>query len=191
MSQNTGIRQIECWVEEMSLPNEGQMQDSKKSKAELIEELELLRIRVRKSEQQSFSDISKNKPAKKEVLDGMEILQRVLDAIPHAVYVKDLKSRFVLVNRAFAKFHGKEPAELVGLNTVDLPGLTKSEKRKLIKQDREVVNGKEMVESDNLEFHGIEGNIIHRHVYKAPLLDSKNRVQGIIGFSENISERIQ
>src|SRR5690349_13283876 len=45
---------------------------------------------------------------------GMEQLRAALDNSPSVIYLKDLDGRYLMVNRAFARLHGRPPEQLVG-----------------------------------------------------------------------------
>jgi sigma-B regulation protein RsbU (phosphoserine phosphatase) len=48
------------------------------------------------------------------------ILRVLMDTIPDRIYFKDLQSRFVRVNRAYAVWHGMSPEEILGKTDSDL-----------------------------------------------------------------------
>ena len=52
--------------------------------------------------------------------NSFDILQAVIEAIPDAIFVKDLEGRYVLVNEAAARFLGKSLEEIVGRKDLEL-----------------------------------------------------------------------
>jgi PAS domain-containing protein len=49
-------------------------------------------------------------------------IQRLIDNLPGAFYVKDAESRYVMVNEAFARERGRSSAEIVGRTSAEVPG---------------------------------------------------------------------
>src|SRR5262249_35416786 len=47
-------------------------------------------------------------------------LRAALDNSPSVIYLKDDEGRYLLVNRAFARLHGRPPEELVGRRAADV-----------------------------------------------------------------------
>ena len=58
--------------------------------------------------------ITKRKRAEDELRDSRAFLRRVIDTVPNPIFVKDHKSRYVLVNKAMADLHGMAPGAMVG-----------------------------------------------------------------------------
>lgn len=48
-----------------------------------------------------------------------QFMQRLFDAVPHPMSVKDTQHRYIMVNRSQAEFHGKTPEQLLGASTYD------------------------------------------------------------------------
>ena len=68
-------------------------------------------------------------------------VQRLIDAIPEPVYIKDANARFLMVNEAFAQERRTRASELVGLTSFDLsPDDTMS--ATVAREDEEVLAGK-------------------------------------------------
>src|SRR5215211_7306518 len=48
------------------------------------------------------------------IQNASDILLAVIDATPDAIFVKDLEGRYVLANRAAARFVGRTPDQVIG-----------------------------------------------------------------------------
>src|SRR5690242_16417922 len=48
-------------------------------------------------------------------LDDVDELRRVLDAVPHPIFIKDDQHRFVVANEAMCEFMGQAHERLVGM----------------------------------------------------------------------------
>lgn len=118
------------------------------------------------------------------------LLRTVIDTIPQQVFVKDTQARFNLVNRAWGDFYGIQPDQCVGYTSYDLPVGNREMFDQVRETDRQVLESGETVdEVQSIELHSGAKQV--RRLYKAPLRDEDGRITGIIGFSEDITDRLQ
>ncbi len=133
-------------------------------------------------------DITDRKRAQEALDKERRMLRTLTDNIPDQIYVKDTESKFVLCNRATAKFHGMaNPEDIVGKTDFDLypPDIAqqcKEEERQVLRTGKPMVNCEE---SDTDK----EGNWVCGLTMKVPLVDSEGEIIGIVGVSRNITER--
>lgn len=134
-------------------------------------------------------DITERKNTEEKLLESKQLLQLVMDSIPHYVFWKDVNSVYLGCNQNFAKAAGlKTTAEIVGKTDYELPW-TKEETDWYRECDRRVMN------SDLAEYHIIEtqhtadGKIIWLDANKIPFHDASGKVVGILGSYEDITER--
>ncbi len=59
-------------------------------------------------------------PSMQLIPNASDILLAVIDATPDAIFVKDLEGRYVLVNRAAARFVGRTPDQVIGRHDFEL-----------------------------------------------------------------------
>ena len=130
------------------------------------------------------------KPARKASPGGSEEavhLAALMDALPDAVYFKDLQSRFTRINKAHAGWLGlKNPADAVGKSDADF--YTSEFARAAAAVEQEIIRtGKPIV---NLEEKLVwpNGKSSWATATKMPLCDSKGIVVGTYGISRDISE---
>jgi len=116
-----------------------------------------------------------------------KMLQLVLETIPVRIFWKDKKSIFLGCNTLFAKDAGKDsPSEIIGKSDYELAW--KKEAETYIFDDNQVMNtctskiGYEESQTTNT------GSTIWLKTTKVPLLDSDNKVIGILGTYEDITE---
>jgi len=123
--------------------------------------------------------------AEQELQRTMELLQAVADGTTDAVFVKDRHGRYLLFNKAAAKFTGREVDEVLGKNDTFVYGDERG--RKVMENDRLVMqsNQPHTVE-DELTAAGITRCY---HSTKAPLRDAQGNVVGMIGIARDITER--
>jgi PAS domain S-box-containing protein len=134
-------------------------------------------------------DITEHKRVQDQIRESKQMLQLVLDYIPQHVFWKDRNSVYLGCNRNFARAAGVErPQDLIGKTDYDLAW--KREEADFFREcDRRVM------EADTPELHIIEpqfqgsGKQAWLDTNKIPLHDGKNRVVGILGTFEDITER--
>jgi diguanylate cyclase (GGDEF)-like protein/PAS domain S-box-containing protein len=118
------------------------------------------------------------------------MLRLVLDTIPQRVFWKDTHAVFVGCNAAFARDAGlAEPAEIVGKTDYDLPWRELAEEYAV--DDKAVLStGRPKLGYDEGQVRA-DGGQSWVHVSKVPLLDGDDRVVGILGTYEDITDRKQ
>lgn len=83
-------------------------------------------------------DISDLKRAEAASREKDQLLRQVIDLVPHFIFAKDIRSRFLFVNQAAAAVTGLKPDELVGLSDLDFPR-DPAEAEAFMRDDREVI----------------------------------------------------
>jgi len=112
-------------------------------------------------------------------------LHQVVDNTTAAVFAKDSKGRYLLVNREFERLFGRSAAELVGRTDRELfpPELA----ARLRHNDLRVLLERRAIEfEETLEFHGEERTYLSA---KFPLVDSSGLPYGIGAVATDITER--
>lgn len=93
------------------------MENKEKTKEELIEEIEVLQRRITELEKSE----SELKQAEKTVAKERNLLRTVIDNLPDYVYIKDTDGRYIVSNKAHARFLGKEtPERVIGKTVFEL-----------------------------------------------------------------------
>src|SRR5688500_5654660 len=116
--------------------------------------------------------------------NASDILLAVIDATPDAIFVKDLEGRYVLVNRAAARFVGRTPAELVGKRDVEI--YPEETARQFVEDDRKV-----LAEGRAMSFEGVASSASGTQAYlvtKGVYRDTDGKILGIYGISHDITE---
>jgi len=104
----------------------------------------------------SMADLSARRKAELEAAASRELLERVLDAVPVSVVLKDEQHRFVMVNQAWESLHGSSRAQMLGKNDIDVHGETLGRQR-LDEDDRVVRTGETILsETTQRDQQGIE-----------------------------------
>ncbi|HVP17986.1 MAG TPA: PAS domain-containing protein [Spirochaetia bacterium] len=116
------------------------------------------------------------------------LLTTLINSLPDLVYVKDRESRFVLANRALARFMGAaEPDDIVGksdydFHTREMADKFRADERRVMEQGVEMINGEEVSRSAT-------GGMRWLLTTKVPLRDEKGSVIGLVGSGHDITRR--
>jgi PAS domain S-box-containing protein len=134
-----------------------------------------------------ISDISDRKKAEELLRESEQRLQAILDGSDNAFYVKDLKGRFILINKRLEELLGMKRDEVYGKTDYDFftPELADSYK----------VNDSRILKSGVPEqLEEVSDLVDGRHIFlanKFPLYDLHGKPYAICGISTDITERKQ
>ena len=116
---------------------------------------------------------------------GVRLLQSIIDQSPVAVHVKDLRGRYILVNRRFEELHRVTAADVLGKDDSAIyPGDHATRMRDV---DKEVLAARALVEEE--ETAPLDEDTYSLLTSKFPLLDAYGVPFAICGVSTDISER--
>jgi PAS domain S-box-containing protein len=134
-------------------------------------------------------DITERKKAEQELRDSRNILRTVLDSIPVTLFWKDRDSVYLGANRALLEEAGLTSSEeIVGKSDYDLPWGKKHADS--FRQDDRRVMESGIPEYDIVEFYlRADGTHAWAKTNKVPLRDTEGNVVGVLGTSEDITER--
>jgi len=125
-----------------------------------------------------------------ELESSREMLRLVTEHIPQSIFWKDLNSVFLGCNRNFARMvNAENPESIEGLTDYEL-SCTKKEADRYVEVDRLVM------ESDKPLLGKIDSRILAdgaqhwQEINKIPLHDWEGRVVGVLGTSEDITQRV-
>ncbi len=132
-------------------------------------------------------DISESKNNEKQLREEKELLKTLIDNLPLNVFIKDLDSRKILVNKSELDYLGiKDEAEVIGKNDFDLydaevARVSRAEDIKVIKSLRPMLG----VETTNVKK---DGSVTTFLTSKIPLKGENGKVKGLIGISLDITD---
>lgn len=113
------------------------------------------------------------------------LLHNILDAASAVIFVKDIQSRYLFINRQFEQLFHRTLAELRGHDDIFLFGPEIA--AKLQANDRFVLTRSEPLEVEEVV---MQGDGLHTYIStKFPLLDADGKPFGICGISTDISDR--
>jgi PAS domain S-box-containing protein len=132
-------------------------------------------------------DISESKNNEKQLREEKELLKTLIDNLPLNVFIKDLDSRKILVNKSELDYLGiKDEAEVIGKNDFDLydekvAKISRAEDIKVIKSLKPMLG----VETTNVKK---DGSVTTFLTSKIPLKGEDGKVKGLIGISLDITD---
>lgn len=131
-----------------------------------------------------FADISTRKKLEEYIHDQRSHHSAILDNIPHMVWLKDAKGRYVAVNKAFVD-HRRIPAnEIIGKTDEELfPG--KASYFTLTDNETICKGGRQRFEKKSHK----NGQDKWTEVYKTPIFDENGNCSGITGIAIDITEQ--
>ena len=136
----------------------------------------------------TLMDITKRKKAEKKVRENEQFLENIIENIPDMIFVKNADElKFHKVNKATEKIWGYNRDELIGRTDYDF--FTKYEADFYTKNDKEVLNKKELRDIPEETIHTKYMGERILHTKKIPLLDEKGHSKYLLGISEDITER--
>jgi sigma-B regulation protein RsbU (phosphoserine phosphatase) len=116
------------------------------------------------------------------------LLTTLMDHIPDNIYFKDKESRFIAINRAMARFFGKEdPSDFVGKTDIDI--FCADHAFRAMEDERRIMEtGKPVVNLEEKETWP-DGRVTWSTSTKMPLTDARGRIIGTFGVSRDITLR--
>ncbi len=121
----------------------------------------------------------------RELESNLALLRGITEGATDAIFVKDLKGRYLTINSAGAGFVGRKIEEVLGKDDIEL---FDSEVGHLIMQrDREVVQSGAMQTYEEI---GIAGGVARTyHSTKGPFRDPNGEIVGLLGICRDITDR--
>ncbi len=129
----------------------------------------------------------KRRQAEEELARERNLLRIMIDTLPDYVSVKDLESRFVLVNPAYADFLGQaERSDLVGKTVFDvfprdLAAQYVEDDQAVLRSGRPLINqeSRTVDRSNNVRWHSVS---------KVPLRNTAGELVGLVSIARDITE---
>jgi PAS domain S-box-containing protein len=123
-------------------------------------------------------------PSMQLIPNASDILLAVIDATPDAIFVKDLEGRYVLVNRAAARFVGRTPEEVIGRHDFELYPHETAER--FVQDDKAVLESGTPMSFEGVATSnsGTQAYLVTKGVYR----DKDGNILGIYGISHDITE---
>jgi two-component system sensor histidine kinase/response regulator len=120
----------------------------------------------------------------------MDLLQILMDNVPDTIYFKDVKSRFLLINKAQCEVMGvKASGEAFGKTVFDFftpkhAHAAYKDEQKVIKTGHPLISKIERIQRADGRFYWVSST-------KVPIKNDNGEVIGLVGISRDITERKQ
>lgn len=115
------------------------------------------------------------------------LLRRLMEKTTDSIYFKDLKSRFVMVNKTLADSWGyTSPEELKGKS--DFDSFREEDASQMYEDDQGIIESGEPIEGLEEETKWKDGHAAWASTSKMPLIDDAGNVIGTFGITRNITE---
>jgi PAS domain S-box-containing protein len=128
-------------------------------------------------------DVTDQKRSEEALRQSHALLHAVVEGTSDAVFVKDLRGRYLLINSAGARFLGRPAGEIVGRDDGELLAPAAYQ---ITERDRQVMaTGTAQVFEETTESEGEKRWYL---VTKAPLRDARGGAVGLIGIARDVTE---
>ena len=133
-------------------------------------------------------DVTERRKTELSLAKERNLLKTLMDNLPHAIYFKDLDSRFVAVSRALTHSFGKtDPVEIIGKTDHDFFSTEHAEgaladERKIIRTGKPIVDYEEKETWPDRDDTWVSTT-------KMPLRDAQGKIIGTFGISRDITAK--
>jgi PAS domain S-box-containing protein len=143
----------------------------------------------------AFEKLEENEKKHKETIKFFRLM---MDNIPELVWAKDIKGRFLFVNKTDAEFLGaKDTEEPIGKGDMFFANRSKQERPNIkdwhtfgeicVNSDEIVLKNKKSGRFD--EFGNVRGKFLYLDVIKAPIFDDNGNLIGTVGFGRDVTKQ--
>ncbi|MFD2585427.1 PAS domain S-box protein [Croceitalea marina] len=134
----------------------------------------------------TFQDIDEQVKSEIQVRENEKLLHTLVDNLPLNVYIKDIESRKILVNKAECDFFGaSNPNEILGKNNFDLYD---EEMAKILREeDLQIMKNQTPILAKEELLRKKDGTEVPLLVSKIPLTDVRGQTYALLGISMDIS----
>jgi PAS domain S-box-containing protein len=129
-------------------------------------------------------DVTERKRAERALVESHSLLNAVVEGTSDAVFVKDLRGRYLMINSAGARFLGKTVEEVIGKDDREL--FTPDTAQGIMERDRQVMGAgrPQMYEEPGRAAGVTRTYLATKDVYR----DAQGEVIGLIGISRDVTE---
>ncbi len=130
-------------------------------------------------------ELAARREAQEQLQRNYALIEAVIEGTSDAVFAKDRRGRYQLINSAGARFLGRAPADIIGRTDAELASAGTA--AAVMESDREVLDsGRGRTIEEQLTVAGVTRFF---QATKAPWRDPGGKVIGVVGISRDITER--
>jgi PAS domain S-box-containing protein len=130
------------------------------------------------------------KPQRGEVsspLEGRDLLHILMDNTPDLIYIKDVESRFIMVNQAEARHLGlADPQKAVGKSDFDF--FPQERAQRAYDTEQHIMQSGQPLISEEIQVADSNNASLWLLQNKAPITDQTGKIIGLVGISRDISD---
>lgn len=135
-----------------------------------------------------FVDITETKRIENKYRHNQQRLRKIIDLVPHMIYLKDIDGKILLSNKACAEFYQTNPKNLVYEN-ISRFHEDQKELERMKSEDREVIENLQVRQWDNLILTGKDNKKKTFRTTKVPYQDNASSEVLSLGISVDITEQ--
>jgi PAS domain S-box-containing protein len=129
--------------------------------------------------------ITRHELAEQQLVEQKTLLEGIMGSSPLSIFVKDRNGSYKMINKAGAEVLGYSVEEIIGRTDMEL--LPKSTAAGFMQTDAEVMSQGKTVTREERGI--INGHIRIFKATKSPLVSASGEIQGVIGYSEDITNQ--
>jgi PAS domain S-box-containing protein len=137
-----------------------------------------------------ISDITQRKQAEEALSEEHKLLRTIIDNLPINIYVKDLLSKKIMVNKSELDYLGvKDEAEIIGKDDFEI--YPENSAKLSFEEDKQVLGSGQAIiglETINTKLNGDKCWFL---TSKIPIRNSKGEIHGLVGISYDFTQRKQ
>lgn len=135
---------------------------------------------------------SEVKRQSKAILESKNLLETIVDHVPHIIYVRDQQGNYVMVNQSTADYYGKKKETLIGKNIYELKdSLSEKEKNELVERDRFVAQSDQFLKIDQEKIYDVSGKLTIYSVVKRAIKFPENKDFYTLTVAMDITETVE
>ncbi|WP_331344212.1 diguanylate cyclase domain-containing protein [Cellvibrio sp. UBA7661] len=116
------------------------------------------------------------------------LMRTLVDALPDAIFVKDIHSKFLLANEAVARGMGTTPEQLLGKDDFDF--FPEAMAQQFFNDEQRILQtGEGLINREELAVNKETGQMRWLLTTKLPVKDAQGNIVGLVGLGRDISER--
>ena len=130
------------------------------------------------------------KLSQQKYIQNQKRLRKILDLVPHMIFLKDYDGKILMANKACANFYSLDTKKLVYSNIRD-QHTNKIEIERILLEDKWVSDNKEKLELDDVILTNLEGHKKNYKSTKIPFTDPITKETSSLGIFIDITEQKQ
>jgi len=135
-----------------------------------------------------FRNVTERKRAEEALTEERYLLHTLMDNLPDHVYFKDLRSRFIRLNKAMGRWFGlSDPAQALGKTDFDF--FSDEHAQQAYADEQEVIRTGRPIQGIEEKETWPDGRETWASTTKMPLRDAQGRTTGTFGVSRDITRR--